>query len=42
MLLHHLSTMHRDRMRTTEDIAPVAAEAYEVVEADEAARKWSS
>jgi hypothetical protein len=41
MLLGHLSQSHRaesrvyvHRMRTTEDIAIVAAEAYEVVEED--------
>jgi hypothetical protein len=39
MLLHHLSAMHPDqvqpyldRMRTVEEIAPVAAAAFEVVE----------
>jgi hypothetical protein len=38
MLLHHLAQRHRDRLRPyldrmrTEDIATVAAEAYEVVE----------
>ena len=39
MLLHHVSVMHPDqvtaaldRMHTSEDIAPIAAEAYEVVE----------
>jgi hypothetical protein len=43
MLLHHLGAMHPDqvglylaRMHTTEDITPVAAEAYEVVEDCEA------
>ena len=42
MLLNHLSAMHRDRvgpylrrMDAGEDIATVAAEAYEVVEGDE-------
>jgi hypothetical protein len=39
MLLHHLGRQHRDqitayldRMHTTDDISPVAAEAFEVVE----------
>jgi len=43
MLLNHLSAMHRDqvgpylrRMAAGEAIATVAAEAYEVVEGDEA------
>jgi hypothetical protein len=40
MLLNHLAAMHRDELRpylarmATEDIAAVAAEAYEVVEGD--------
>jgi hypothetical protein len=41
-LLGHLSQHHRDqvkafvgRMHTSEDITPVAAEAYEVVEVEE-------
>jgi hypothetical protein len=42
LLLGHLSQHHRDqvkafvgRMHTSEDITPVAAEAYEVVEVEE-------
>jgi hypothetical protein len=42
MLLNHLAAMHRDqvepylRRMETEDIATVAAEAYEVIDGDEA------
>jgi hypothetical protein len=43
MLLYHLGHQHRDRlkglldrMRTVDDIAPVAAEAFEVVEVEKA------
>ena len=42
MLLHHLADRHPDEVRPyltrmeTEDIATVAAEAYEVIEGEEA------
>jgi hypothetical protein len=44
MLLHHLGDAHPteagpylDRMQTTDDIGPVAAEAYELIDGEEAA-----